>query len=124
MFVTCCNSVFRHIHKVFVLKTFHLQAIQLRTFPFPHTVRTCKECHKYQGNDPTFKGNDTSRMMAGEPFGPSLVPGSSKVQVAGSEHAMMAQKCNGIDIYGWVSKSKSKQQPQEINLWINIIIYY
>lgn len=111
--VTCCYPVFRHIHKVFVLKTFHLQVIKLRAFPFPHTVRTFKECHKYYGNDPTSKGRNTvrSRTMAVEHFRPSLVPGSSNVQVAGSAHATMAQKCNGLDIWG-----QGEEENQSSNL--------
>lgn len=108
--VTCCYPGFRHIHKVFVLNTFHLQVIKFRAFPFPHTVRTFKECHKYYGNDPTFKGKNIacSRMMAGECFRPSLLPGSSNGQVAGSEDAMMASKCNGLDIWGWGERKKIK----------------
>lgn len=108
--VTCCYPVFRHIHKVFVLKTFHLQVIKLRAFPLPHTLRTFKEWHKYYSNDPTFKGKNTacSRMMAGECFRPSLVPGSTNVQVAGSEHAMMAQNRDGLDIWGWGKRKKIK----------------
>jgi len=43
-----------------------------------------------------------------ECFRHSLAPGSSNVQVAGSEHTVMAQKYNGLDIWGWGEKRKIK----------------
>lgn len=63
-------------------------------------------------------------MMDGEWVKPSLVLGSSNLQVAGSEHAMMAQKCSGLDIWGWGERKKIKAANQEIKFQIKFITYY
>lgn len=63
-------------------------------------------------------------MIAGECFRPSLVPGSSDVPVAEENMQWQLTKVMDLTVEGGGWGSKAKQQPQEINLQINLIACY